>query len=333
MATILVAGGAGFIGSHTVLELDRAGHKVIVLDDLSNGHADSVLAGEFIKGSIHDRALLDRLFQKNAVDAVIHFAAFIEAGESMVNPMAFYHNNVAGSLTLIEAMVDAGVRRLVFSSTAAVYGQPETDGALRETLPKFPINPYGQSKWAVECMIRDVATTGALDAYALRYFNAAGSDPDGRIGERHDPETHLIPLVLDAALGTRAEIKIFGTDYTTMDGTCIRDYIHVCDLATAHGSAVEKLLARPDQTSGFYDALNLGIGTGYSVRQVVETVRAITGKDFTVTEVARRPGDPATLVADAARAHEALNWAPKYPELSAMIEHAWRFRQKHGKHA
>lgn len=331
MATILVAGGAGFIGSHTVAELDRAGHRVIVIDDLSNGHADSLLAGDFIEGSIHDRALLDKLFQETPIDAVIHFAAFIEAGESMINPMAFYHNNVAGSLTLIEAMVQAGVRRMVFSSTAAVYGQPDTDAPLMENLPKSPINPYGQSKWAVECMIRDVAATGALDAYALRYFNAAGSEPEGRIGERHDPETHLIPLVLDAALGIRDHIKIFGTDYPTPDGTCIRDYIHVCDLATAHVKAVEKLLARAEQTDGFYDALNLGIGTGYSVRQVVEAVRTVTGRAFRVEDVDRRPGDPATLVADASRARRELDWQPRFPDLSDMIEHAWRFRQKHAK--
>jgi len=327
MANILVAGGAGFIGSHTLMAFAAKGHSLFTLDNLSNGHADSVLHGKLIEGDLQDAALLDQVLVDNNIDAVVHFAAFIEAGESVVNPLAFYKNNVAGSLSLIQAMVRNKVGKIVFSSTAAVYGQRDDVTLLSEALSKQPINPYGHSKWAVECMLRDVAATGKLDAIALRYFNAAGSDPECRVGERHDPETHLIPLVLDAARGKRPDIKIFGTDYATPDGTCIRDYIHVNDLASAHVLATDSLLARSDDKAGFYDAMNLGTSNGHSVRQVIDTARQVTGIDFKVIEQSRRPGDPARLVADASRAKAVLGWQAERSDLKSMIEDTWRFRR------
>lgn len=326
MAKVLVAGGAGFIGSHTVLALSEAGHDIIILDDLSNGHADSVLSGTLIEGSIADRDTLDAVFAENAIDAVIHFAAFIEAGESVKAPMAFYENNVSGSLTLLQAMARHNVANIVFSSTAAVYGQRDDLDLLSEDTRKQPINPYGHSKWMVECMLRDMAATGAINAVALRYFNAAGSDPEGRIGERHEPETHLIPLILDAARGKRPNIKIFGTDYDTPDGTCIRDYIHVVDLARAHVLAVEGLLNQ-QQDTGSYDAMNLGTSKGYSVREVIDAAKQVTGIEFEVIEEARRPGDPAKLVADASKAGRVLGWQAKRSDLKTLLEDTWAFRR------
>lgn len=336
MTKILVPGGAGFIGSHTLLALEEMGYDIVTLDNFSNGHRDSVLAGTAIEGDIRDAALLDRLFSEHSFDAVVHFAAFIEAGESVRTPLSFYDNNVSGSLTLLQAMKRHGVDKIVFSSTAAVYGQPEDDAPLCETLQKNPINPYGQTKWAVECMLRDMATADGLKAIALRYFNAAGSDPAGRIGERHDPETHLIPLVLQAAAGQRDAISIFGTDYETRDGTCIRDYIHVNDLASAHLLALRHLFALNDSptnepttpSGGFYDAFNLGNGQGFSVREVIDAAREITGVPFKVKEEARRPGDPAFLVADASRARAVLGWSPEYPDLRTMVDHAWSFMNR-----
>lgn len=327
MAKILVAGGAGFIGSHTVIALNEAGHDVVVLDDLSNGHADSVLAGTLVEGELADAVKLDSVFNDHAIDAVIHFAAFIEAGESVKSPMAFYDNNVGGSLSLLQAMVRHGIRNIVFSSTAAVYGQRDDLDLLSEDTPKHPINPYGHSKWMVECMLRDLASTGAIDAIALRYFNAAGSDPKGRVGERHDPETHLIPLILDAARGKRPNIKIFGTDYDTPDGTCIRDYIHVVDLAEAHIKAVEALLENRS-SEGSYDAMNLGTSNGYSVREVIDAAKQVTGIDFEVIEEDRRPGDPAKLVADASKAGDVLGWKPERSDLKTLLEDTWAYRQK-----
>ena len=329
MAKILVAGGAGFIGSHTVIALNEAGHNIVVLDDLSNGHADSVLAGTLVEGELADAAKLDSVFNDHSIDAVIHFAAFIEAGESVKSPMTFYDNNVGGSLSLLQAMVRHGVRNIVFSSTAAVYGQRDDLDLLSEDTAKQPINPYGHSKWMVECMLRDLAATGAIEAIALRYFNAAGSDPVGLIGERHDPETHLIPLILDAARGKRPNIKIFGTDYDTPDGTCIRDYIHVVDLADAHVKAVEALLAEHSQT-GSYDAMNLGTSNGYSVREVIDAAKQVTGIDFEVIEEDRRPGDPAKLVADASKAGEVLGWRPQRSDLKTLLKDTWAFRQNLG---
>lgn len=325
MKTIFVPGGAGFIGSHTVEALLARGYHTVTLDNFSNGHRDSVVGGDIIEGDIRDAALLNSLFKKHKIDAVIHFAAFIEAGESVVNPLKFYDNNTSGSLCLIRAMLEAEVRTMVFSSTAAVYGQQDDADSLSETLIKQPINPYGQTKWAVECMLRDIAVSDRMKSIALRYFNAAGSDPKGKLGERHDPESHLIPLVLQAASGQRDNIKIFGTDYPTPDGTCIRDYIHVSDLAEAHIKALDHLFALQEQNKGFYDAYNLGTGSGFSVREVIETARRVTGINFTAVEEARRPGDPAKLVANPDKAKQTFNWEPQYPNLEDMVAHAWQF--------
>ncbi len=325
MKKILVPGGAGFIGSHTLLALKAAGYSPIVLDNLYNGHRDAVLDCPLIEGDIREEDRLEDLFDQHDIDAVVHFAAFIEAGESVRDPMKFYDNNVAGSLTLLKAMVKHGVRKIVFSSTAAVYGE-SSDGRLTEDLPKAPINPYGQSKWAVECMLRDAAAANGLEAVALRYFNAAGADSKGRLGERHDPETHLIPLVLQAAAGTRDTIRIFGTDYPTPDGTCIRDYIHVEDLASAHVAALDHLFARQDNAeTGFYDAFNLGNGQGFSVREVIDAVARVTGREFAVKEESRRAGDPARLIANSDKARATLKWQPAWPRLDDMVLHAWNF--------
>jgi UDP-glucose 4-epimerase len=336
MKNILVPGGAGFIGSHTIRSLKTSGYNVIAFDNLSNGHSDAVDDTLLVEGDIRDKTKLASVFAEHKIDAVIHFAAFIEAGESVKNPLSFYENNVAGSLTLLNAMKDNGVNKIVFSSTAAVYGQPEDNGKLVEDARKLPINPYGDSKWMVECMLRDGANAYGLQAIALRYFNAAGSAPDGSLGERHDPETHLIPLVLDAAMGRRPSIKIFGDDYETPDGTCVRDYIHVCDLADAHVKALDHLFAldnqktlEEDQTNnGFYDAFNLGNGQGFSVREVIDTVKNVTSVDFNVENAPRRAGDPAFLVADACKAENILSWKPSYPDLEDMVRHAYQFQSK-----
>jgi len=327
MRTILIPGGAGFIGSHTVMALNDAGYKTIVFDNLSNGHSDAVLHGDFIEGDIRDSEKLASIFKTHDIDAVIHFAAFIEAGESVKAPLTFYDNNVSGSIRLLTAMQEANVQKIVFSSTAAVYGEPVKAENLREDDRKTPINPYGDSKWMVECMLRDAANAHGLNAIALRYFNAAGADPKGRVGERHDPETHLIPLVLEAATGVRPSIKMFGTDYETRDGTCIRDYIHVTDLASAHVRALDHLFAleQEQQTGGYYDAFNLGNGNGFSVREVIDAVKKVTGLDFPVEETTRRPGDPAYLVAEAKRAKETLGWEPEWPGLEDMVKHAYGF--------
>ena len=326
MQTILVLGGAGYIGSHTCLQLIEAGHRVIVLDNFSNGHRDAVFADTLIEGDLLDVDCLNSIFSNNKIDAVIHFAALIEAGVSMNEPLNFYKNNVTGSLNLLQMMIKHGVNKLVFSSTAAVYGEPEYI-PIDEDHPKAAINPYGQTKWAAECMMRDSAVAYGLNTMVLRYFNAAGGDPAGRTGERHDPETHLIPLVMQAANGTRDAIKIFGTDYETTDGTCIRDYIHVSDLADAHIKALDYLSANFNG-EGFYDACNLGNGNGYSVREVIDAVANVTGKDFTVIEEARRLGDPASLIADSKKAKSMLGWQPRYAALDDMVAHAWSYEQQ-----
>ena len=326
MQTILVLGGAGYIGSHTCLQLIEAGHRVIVLDNFSNGHRDAVFADTLIEGDLLDADCLNSIFSDHKIDAVIHFAALIEAGVSMNEPLNFYKNNVTGTLNLLQMMIKHGVSKLVFSSTAAVYGEPEYI-PIDENHPKAAINPYGQTKWAAECMMRDCAVAYGLNTIALRYFNAAGCDPDGRTGERHDPETHLIPLVMQAANGTRDAIKIFGTDYETADGTCIRDYIHVSDLADAHIKALDYLSANFNG-EGFYDACNLGNGNGYSVREVIDAVAKVTGKFFTVIEEARRLGDPASLIADSKKAKNMLGWQPKHASLDDMVAHAWAYGQQ-----
>jgi len=334
---ILVTGGAGFIGVHTVAALEAMDFDVVVLDNLSNGHADHFsgngepgkLTAELVVGDIRNATLLDSIFAEHSIDAVVHFAALIEAGESVVDPLRFYDNNTAGSMCLLAAMQRAAVKTIVFSSTAAVYGQSENAGSLSESLPKEPINPYGESKWAVECMLRDCAAAHGLQAIALRYFNAAGTDPQGHFGERHDPETHLIPLTLQAATGERENIKIFGTDYPTPDGTCIRDYVHVCDLASAHVKALQHLFALPESgqsnVAGFYEAYNLGTGRGFSVREVIDTTKQVTGVDFSIVEESRRTGDPALLVANADKARSELGWQPRYTELEQMVAHAFAY--------
>ncbi|MDR9403405.1 MAG: UDP-glucose 4-epimerase GalE, partial [Halothece sp. Uz-M2-17] len=291
-STILVTGGAGYIGSHAVLALQAKGYNVIILDNLVYGHQDIVennLSAELIIGDTTDRALLDQIFTTRDIAAVMHFAAYAYVGESVTNPAKYYQNNVVGTLTLLEAMQNAGIDKFVFSSTCATYGIPETV-PIPETHPQNPINPYGASKLMVERILQDFDTAYHLKSVIFRYFNAAGADPQGRTGEDHNPETHLIPLILLTALGKREAIKIFGTDYPTRDGTCIRDYIHVADLAQAHVLGLEYLLA-----GGKSEVFNLGNGNGFTVREMIATAKAITGKEFTVEETARRPGDPAML--------------------------------------
>lgn len=317
-AHILVAGGAGFIGSHMVKQLLKAGYTVTVLDNLSNGHRDAVGSARFIEGEIGDLALLDTLFNEVPIDAVMHFAGLIEVGLSVVNPALYYHNNVAQTLTLMEAMCRHDVKRLVFSSTAAVYGTPDA-GAIPETATCRPINPYGNTKHIIELALQDFDHAYGLKSVCLRYFNAAGADPQGELGERHNPESHLLPLILQVASGRREAINVFGNDYATPDGTCIRDYVHVQDLVEAHEKALEMLLK-----GGPSDVFNLGSGEGHSVMQVIEAVEAVTGQPITVVQCERRSGDPDRLLADIRKAQGKLNWSPQR-SLEDMVKHAWQF--------
>lgn len=321
MRSILVVGGAGYIGSHMVKYLARAGHHVVVLDNLSTGHADAVRYGELVVGDMADTELLDRLFHSHRFDAVMHFAAFSLVGESVSDPGKYYRNNVANTLNLLDAMVRHQVKHFVFSSTAATFGEPQTD-RIDESHRQNPINPYGRSKLVVEHILADYDRAYDLRSVCLRYFNAAGADPEGELGERHDPETHLIPLVLQAASGRRSHIHVFGTDYETPDGSCLRDYIHVQDLCSAHQLALE-WLQKHDQSQQF----NLGNGDGYSVLEVITTAREVTGKEIPVLIGDRRVGDPARLIADATLAQQQLGWEPDYPDLADMIAHAWHWEQ------
>jgi UDP-glucose 4-epimerase len=318
---ILVIGGCGYIGSHMVKCLLAAGHQVVVLDDLSTGYRDSLLGGELVVGNCGDRAVLDKLFAARQFDGVLHFASFIQVGESVIEPAKYYQNNVANALTLIEAMKDNGVGPLIFSSTAAVFGEPEYV-PIDEAHPRQPINPYGMSKYMVEIMLRDFDRAYGLRSVALRYFNAAGADPEARIGERHEPETHLIPLALQAVLGRRAALKVFGRDYETPDGTCIRDYIHIDDLSDAHLLALEYLWNGGETT-----AFNLGNGEGFSVQQVLDAVEQVTGQKVPHVNAPRRAGDPARLVADSSQARKVLGWKPGYAELETIVRHAWQWEQ------
>lgn len=320
--TILVVGGAGYIGSHTVLALETKGFNVVIYDNLSTGHKDVCEGRTFVEGALTNRALLVETMTHHHVDAVIHFAALIEAGISVHEPLSFFENNVTGSLVLLDAMNRAGVRRIVFSSTAAVYGNVPTSKPLSETLPKAPINPYGDSKAMVETILEAQAKAKGLNAIALRYFNASGADPDGRNGERHDPETHLIPLVMQAAAGLRPDIKVFGTDYDTPDGTCIRDYVHVADLAEGHIAA---LLALEDTAAGSFAVYNLGTGVGHSVQEVITVVEQVSGNPVPVVLADRRAGDPAVLVADPRAAQIALGWVAQRSSLEVIVQDAWRF--------
>ncbi|WP_341739159.1 UDP-glucose 4-epimerase GalE [Microcoleus sp. CAWBG640] len=323
--TILVTGGAGYIGSHAVLALKHAGYNVLILDNLVYGHSDlveQVLKVELVVGDTNDRALLDKIFATHNIAAVMHFSAYAYVGESVTDPAKYYRNNVIGTITLLEAMIAAGVKKIVFSSTCATYGVPQKI-PLTEDHPQHPINPYGTTKLMVEQILSDFDTAYNFKSVCFRYFNAAGADPSGLLGEDHNPETHLIPLVLLTALDKRDSISIFGTDYDTPDGTCIRDYIHVNDLASAHLLGLEYLL-----NGGKSDVFNLGNGGGFSVKEVIEAAREVTGKEIKTVECDRRPGDPPALVGSSEKAIKTLGWSPEYPHIKDIISHAWEWHKK-----
>jgi UDP-arabinose 4-epimerase len=319
MKNILVTGGAGYIGSHTCKRLAAQGYAPVTYDNLVNGHRGAVQWGPFEHGDILDRARLDEVIAKYEPEAVIHFAAHAYVGESVADPGKYYRNNVAGALNLIEALRVRGTDRIIFSSSCATYGIPPSVPITEDT-PQNPINPYGMSKLVVERMLADFGAAHGLRWVALRYFNAAGADPDGEIGEDHDPETRIIPVVLAAADSKTEPFTVFGTDYDTPDGTCVRDYIHVSDLADAHVKALQAL-----DDGAASQALNLGTGTGYSIMQVIEAARAVTGLDVPFVTGPRRPGDPAALVADASRAREVLGWRPEHGELNDIVSTAWKW--------
>lgn len=324
-STILVTGGAGYIGSHTVLALKQAGYSVLILDNLVYGHRDlveQVLKVELIEGDTGDRDLLDQLFFSRNIAAVMHFSAYAYVGESVSDPAKYYRNNVIGTITLLEAMLAASVNKFVFSSTCATYGVPEIV-PIPEDHPQNPINPYGATKLMVERILSDFSQAYDFKSVRFRYFNAAGAHPEGNLGEDHNPETHLIPLVLQTALGKRESISIFGTDYPTDDGTCVRDYIHVSDLADAHVLGLEYLLKGGDST--FF---NLGNGNGFSVKEIIEAARLITGKDIKAVECDRRLGDPPALIGSAEKARKILGWQPQYTSIKDIMTHAWEWHQK-----
>ncbi len=318
---ILVIGGAGYIGSHMVKRLGAEGIGATTLDNLSSGRREAVVCGEFVEGDLGDRELLKQLFRSTRFDAVMHFAAHMEVGESVENPAKYYANNVGKTLALLDAMRARAVQHFVFSSSAAVFGEPRGP-KIDENHPRNPINPYGRSKLMVEEILRDYGAAYGLKSVCLRYFNAAGADPDGQIGECHEPETHLVPLVLQAASGRRADITVFGADHGTPDGTCVRDYVHVNDLCDAHLLALRAI--RDGAPGGAY---NLGNGNGFSVREVIEAARKVTGAPIRAAQGPRRPGDPAMLVSDSTRARAELGWKPRHPELETIIAHAWRWEQ------
>ncbi len=325
--TILVTGGAGYIGSHAVKALQKSGYRVLVLDNLAYGHPELLepLGVELIIGDTGDRPLLDQLFARHKIDAVMHFAAFIAVGESVEKPAMYYRNNVIGSLTLLEAMVAAGVNAFVFSSTCAVYGLPESL-PMTEEHPIHPLSPYAASKRMVEQILADFDQAFGLKSVIFRYFNASGADPTGQLGEDHSPETHLIPLALLTALGKRDHLSIFGMDYDTPDGTALRDYIHVSDLAIAHVLGLEYLF-KHNQSQVF----NLGNGNGFSVKEVIDTSRRVTGREITAIESPRRAGDAPILVGSSAKAMQVLGWQPQYADLEVIICHAWQWhQQRHG---
>jgi UDP-arabinose 4-epimerase len=325
--SILVTGGAGYVGSHACKALAQAGYRPVVYDNLSRGHADAVRWGPLVQGDLHDRPRLSETMLSHGIGAVMHFAAFAYVGESVTDPEIYYTNNVGGTLALLGAMRDAAIDRLVFSSTCAVYGVPGTV-PIRESTAKAPLNPYGETKLAIERVLHWYAGAYGLKYMALRYFNAAGADPDGEIGEDHDPETHLIPLVLRAALGQGKPVDIYGTDYPTPDGTAVRDYIHVTDLADAHVRALADLAAGGDSF-----ALNLGTGQGHSVREVVGAVERVSGRPVPRREVARRHGDPPELVADPTLAKSRLGWRPAHSDIDAIVRTALAWETRRGKPA
>jgi len=320
--SVLVTGGAGYIGAHACKALSQAGYTPITYDNFVYGHPEAVRWGPLEKGDIADRKQLEMVMQKYNPIAVMHFAAYAYVGESVENPAKYYRNNAAGTLSLLESMRNCNIDKIIFSSTCATYGMPEQI-PIYESHPQNPINPYGRSKIIIEWALKDFAAAYDLKFVSLRYFNAAGADPDGEIGEDHDPETHLIPLVLEVALGTRNQLEIFGTDYATPDGTCIRDYIHVSDLADAHLLALEYL-----NGGGQSDVYNLGNGNGFSVKEVVAAAMKITGCDIPCLEVDRRPGDPAVLIGSSDKIRDVLGWQPRHNNLDTIITTAWQWHKK-----
>ena len=324
---ILVVGGAGYIGSHMSKMLSSLGHEVVIFDNLSTGHQGSAIHGKLVVGCLSDVSTLEKLFEDFNFSAVVHFAASSLVGESVSNPAKYYRNNVANTLNLLDVMVKHGVNHFIFSSTAATFGEPVFI-PIDETHPQNPINPYGFSKLMVERILLDYASAYGLNSVALRYFNACGSDPEGELGEVHDPETHLIPLILQAASGRRKSITLFGQDYPTKDGTCIRDYVHVEDLCSAHALALNYLI---DNKGEGALSFNLGNGSGFSVKQVLETAKKIVAKDnasIVVEFGERRIGDPAILVADATKAINVLGWRPKFNDLDTILRHAWSWEKR-----
>lgn len=319
---ILIVGGAGYIGSHVNKELNKNGYETIILDNLSSGHKELIKWGEFVQGDLKDIEEIRKVFKKYPIETVLHFSAFKAVGESVIDPQKYYQNNVANTLNLLRVMLENNVKKFIFSSTAATYGDPKYI-PLDENHPQVPINPYGESKLMVEHILRDYSKAYDFRYVALRYFNACGADLDGEIGEWQGSGLNLIPLVLDAAIGAKDDIKVFGTDYPTPDGTCIRDYIHVYDLATAHVLSLKYL-----QEGGKSECFNLGNGKGFSVKEVIDMAKKVTGVDFRVTEVGRREGDPPILLADAKKAQNILGWQTKYPDLKTIISSAWRWHQK-----
>ena len=323
MLRVLVVGGAGYIGSHMVKLLGQLGCVVTTLDDLSSGHRDAVLCGDFVQGNFGDRAVLEAVLSRG-FDAVMHFASFIQVGESVQHPDKYYRNNVTYTLGLLDAMRAHGVNKFIFSSTAATFGEPQYT-PMDEQHPQQPINPYGRTKLMVEQALADYDRAYGFKSVCLRYFNAAGADPEGQLGERHDPETHLIPLVLQAASGRRPSISVFGRDYGTPDGTCIRDYVHIQDLCSAHWLALQSLMNGAES-----QAYNLGNGNGFSVQEVIDTAEKVTGRTISIVNGPRRDGDPARLVADSRLAREKLGWQPQYADLATIIEHAWKWEIRGG---
>ena len=318
---VLVIGGAGYIGSHMVKMLGREGCHVTIIDDLSSGYSDAILHGDFVEGNFGDPSLLNAVLS-GGFDAVMHFASFIQVGESVKHPEKYYRNNVTYTLGLLDAMRAHGVKKFIFSSTAATFGDPQFT-PIRESHIQQPINPYGRTKLIIEQALRDYDRAYNFKSFCLRYFNAAGADPEGQLGERHDPETHLIPLVLQVASRRRSSISVFGFDYDTPDGTCIRDYVHIQDLCSAHWLALRLLMNGADS-----QAYNLGNGNGFSVKEVIETAERVTGRKISVINSPRRDGDPARLVADSRLAFEKLGWRPQYPDLETIIEHAWEWEKR-----
>lgn len=321
---VLVCGGAGYIGSHINKQLHKEGYETVVFDNLVYGHREAVKWGKFEQGDLSNIEDIERVFNKYSIEAVFHFAAYAYVGESVVNPEKYYYNNVSNTLNLLKVMREHGCRKIIFSSTCATYGEPERV-PITEDMPQNPINPYGATKLMMERILKDYYRAYGIEFVVLRYFNAAGADPEGEIGESHDPETHIIPLVLDAASGRREDIKVFGTDYETLDGSCVRDYIHVYDLATAHLLALHYL--EQGKESDFF---NLGNELGTSVLQVIDSVKKVTGREFKVTLTDRRPGDPAVLVGSSRKAQEILGWEPIYKDIDKIVEHAWKWHERAG---